>query len=307
MDTTILKGSRILVIGASSFIGSHLVPVLKNKGAFIYTANRSSSPSSNQEIIHRIMDITDTNSVEKTIDQVRPDYVFNLSGYVQGGREVGNVWPTFRTNLEGTVNLFMALQHTSIKRLIIMGSLDEHQVDTEVVRPVSPYAASKIAASAYARMFNDLFDLPVTIVRPYMVYGPNQKDQSKLVPYTILSILKQKTPSFTGGNREADWVYVSDVVDALILSAVYPDLGGLTVQIGTGELSSVKKVVTTIYDLLQVSEPPQFGSIPDRESETVVSANVEQTKRLIGWEAEIDLETGLKSTVDWYKENFGNL
>jgi UDP-glucose 4-epimerase len=307
MDIKIPKGSRILVIGASSFIGSHLVRALKKQEVVIYTANRSVNQFSDPEITHSIMDITEFSSVNETIDRIRPDYVFNLSGYVEGGRELKNVWPTFETNLEGTLNLFMALQEFPCKRLVIIGSLDEHQIDTELVRPVSPYAASKIAASAYARMFYALFDLPVVIVRLYMVYGPNQKDQDKLIPYTILSILREEIPSFTSGTREADWVYVTDVVDALIRSAVIPDLDGATVHVGTGKLSSVKKVVTAIFELLQVSDPPKFGSIPDRKLETVISANVEQTIKQIGWEAKTDLETGLKNTIDWYRENVNKL
>jgi|AntRauTorcE11897_2_1112592.scaffolds.fasta_scaffold06844_2 nucleoside-diphosphate-sugar epimerase len=301
----VLNGNKILIIGASSFIGSHLVTALNEHNVTIYTANRSANTFSDPEITHSRLDITDLSSVKKTIDKIRPDYVFNLSGYVEGGRELENIWPTFKINLEGTINLFMALQRVSFKRLIIMGSLDEHQMDLERLSPVSPYAASKITSSAYARMFHSLYDLPVVIARPYMVYGPNQKDQNKLVPYTILSILKAETPDFSSGTREADWVYISDVVDALIRCAERPNLEGKTVHVGTGKLNSVKKVVTTIFEILQVKESPKFSFIPDRKMETIISANVEQTMQQINWEAKVDLRSGLKATINWYQENLG--
>lgn len=304
MDTTTLAGAKVMVIGASSFIGSHLVPELKQQGAIVFTANRSESFSSQGALTHRTLDITDLASVERVLEEVMPDYIFNLSGHVQGGRAIEHVWPAFKVNLEGTVNLLTTLKRYPCKRLIILGSLDEHQPNNQLIQPVSPYAASKIAASAYARMFHLLFETPVVIAQLFMVYGPNQKDQLKLVPYTILSILKGEIPSFSSGSRKADWVYVKDVVDGLTKIATFPGIEGATIQFGTGRLAAVEEVVSKLFELLKVNTHPKFGAIEDRKAETIIAANVDETKQLIGWGAKISLEEGLKKTVSWYKEQF---
>lgn len=298
-----LAGAKVLVLGASSFIGSHLVPELHQQGGIIFTANRAASSEFNGEIFHQSLDITDLSSVEKVIKEIRPDYIFNLSGHVQGARTLEQLWPTFKVNLEGTLNLLHTVQRYPCQRLILLGSLEEHQVHHQL-QPVSPYAASKIAASAYASMFHLLFETPVVIAQLFMVFGPNQKDPLKLVPYTIQSILKGEVPLFSSGRRKADWVYVADVVDGLIRAATVPGIEGFTIQFGTGRLSSVEEVVANIFELLQVNAPPSFGSIDDRKFETIIAANVDKTKLLVDWEAKISLEEGLKKTVQWHQEQY---
>lgn len=306
MEITNIAGAKTLVIGASSFIGAHLVPELKKQGAIVFTTIHREPTALNGAEAHFSLDITDPSAVQNIIKEIKPEYVFNLSGYVQGGRALEHVFPSFKVNLEGTLHLLTALQQFPCKRLIILGSLDEYQPDNQLIHPVSPYAASKIAANAYARMFHTLFETPVVIARPFMVYGPNQKDRLKLVPYTILSILKGEIPAFSSGSRTADWVYVSDVIDGLIRCATFPGIDGRTIQFGTGRLASVKEVVSDIFKLLSIECPPNFGAMDDRKAETIIAADVKATQQLIGWEAKISLEEGLKKTVKWYQTQWSN-
>jgi UDP-glucose 4-epimerase len=305
MNVNSLAGAKVLVIGASSFIGANLVPALLNQGATVYTTSKSDPAEFGNNPTHRTLDITELPELENLIKSVRPDYIFNLSGYVQGGRILENVWPTFKVNLEGTVNLLTILHQYPCKRLILLGSLEELQSNHQSISPASPYAASKIAASTYARMFHSLFEMPLVIAQLFMVYGPNQKDHQKLVPYTIQSILKGEVPLFSSGTRKADWVYVADIVEGLIQAAIYPGIEGKSIQFGTGRLTSVEEVVTRIFDLLQVEIPPKFGAIGDRKLETIIAADVDETRQLINWKSKVSLEEGVVETVDWYKKQFG--
>lgn len=304
MVTPLLNRAKVLVIGATSFIGSHLISELKKHGAVIFVTTRIKSPDTNGDLVHLSLDITDLFAVEQVIKDIRPDYIFNFAGHVNGGRGMEHVWPSFKVNLEGTINLLTAVKRYSCKRLILLGSLEEKQVENQLIQPVSPYAASKIASSAYTRMFHALFETPVVIAQLFMVYGPNQKDHLKLVPYTILSILNGETPSFSSGIREADWIYVTDIVEGLIQAATFPGIEGTTIQFGTGQLCAIKEVVSNLFDLLEVDIDPIFGEIEDRRSEIVIAANVAETKQLIAWEAKVPLSEGLKKTVRWYKEQF---
>jgi nucleoside-diphosphate-sugar epimerase len=299
MDPISLRGAKVLVIGANSFIGAHLVPEIVMEGGIVYSTDRKTL-STNSAGKHYQLDITDLEAVKDLIKDIQPDYIFNFSGFVQGGRTLENLWPTFKVNLEGTINLLTALQQYPCKRLILLGSMEELQEE----HPVSPYAASKIAASSYARMFYTLFSTPVVIAQLFMVYGPNQKDERKLVPYTIQSILNKEIPHFSSGVRQTDWVYVGDIVSGLIQIATYPGIEGASIQFGTGRLSSVKEVITNIFELMKVEASPVFGNIEDRKHETTLVADVAATKTLIGWEANTSLKEGLKKTVAWYQEYF---
>lgn len=299
--------AKVLVVGSSSFIGVNLVPALKKHNAVVIGTYFSTvAPACLENVEYRYLDVTDFEAVKEIIDDTQPDYIFNLSGYVQGKRGIEYVWPTFKTNLEGTINLLMALQGTSCKCMINLGSLEEHQLDASAIQPVSPYAASKIAANAYVRMFHALYKTPLIVVRPFMVYGPKQKDHTKLVPYTILSILKGKLPEFSSGLRKADWLYVEDAVAGLITIALTAGLEGQTLQMGTGELTSVQEIVETIFDLLGVKTKPKFGLRTDRKSEVEIAANTQKAQELVGWKSTTPFREGLKKTIAWYQEQLNS-
>ena len=133
-----------------------------------------------------------------------------------------------------------------------------------------------------------------------MVYGPDQPDRSKLVPYTITSLLRGEAPQLMSGQRAVDWVYVDDVVDALITLAEAPEAVGRVLDVGSGRLHTVRHVVETIAGIVGTGVAPSFGSLPDRQAEVEAVADVAVTTRVCGWAPVTDLEEGLKRTVAWY-------
>jgi nucleoside-diphosphate-sugar epimerase len=170
--------------------------------------------------------------------------------------------------------------------------------------PCSPYAASKSSCGLYARMFHELYGLPVAIARPMMVYGPGQWDVTKLLPYVTTSLLAGESPRVGSGLRELDWVFVDDVVDGFLSVASAEHVSGLTIDLGSGTLTSVRDMVQRLAHLVGTPTPIQFGSIPDRALERPRAAKVDDTRRLIGWEARTSLEDGLATTVAWYRETW---
>ena len=165
-------------------------------------------------------------------------------------------------------------------------------------------SAAKWAARVYARMFFALYACPVVLTRVFMVYGPVQRDTTKLVPYTINSLLRGEAPRFTRGTREIDWIYVDDVVEALLAAAQAPRVEGLTFDIGTGTLTPIRSVVESILRIVGSSSEPLFGSLPDRALEIVRSADIRQAERKLNWSPRVSLEDGLTRTVDWYRSQF---
>ena len=159
------------------------------------------------------------------------------------------------------------------------------------------------AASAYARMCHALYKTPVTIARIFMVYGPGQKDTKKLVPYTILSLLRGSAPRLTSGERPVDWIYVRDVAEGLMAIAHSGGLEGRTVDLGSGSLVSVRQVVENISDIINNAVRPEFGSLAQRPMEQVRKANSQETRDLLGWQPRTSLRAGLEATVQWYREH----
>ena len=298
------KDKKILVTGASGFIGTPLCRRLIQEKAVVYGVCRKRSGTSDPDVFWSHGDISDLTFVQKLMENVQPDFIFHLASHVIGHRELHAVQPTFKANLQAAINLLTVASEIGCKRIILIGSQEEPDYgETSFAVPSSPYAAAKWAASSYARMCNALFQTPVTIARVFMVYGPGQKDIRKLVPYTILSLLNGKSPGLSSGARKVDWIYVDDVVDGLLAIAQSNRLNGKTVDLGTGELVTVRELVELISDFVQGEVKPKFGEVSERPMEQVRKARSEETKSLIGWQARTSLRDGLLSTIEWYRKH----
>ena len=129
-----------------------------------------------------------------------------------------------------------------------------------------------------------------------MVYGPGQQDHLKVIPYSIGEALAGRAPELTSGARRVDWVYVEDVVRGLLTLAESDGLEGETLDLGSGELVTVREVVERICHALG-SPAPRIGVLPDRALETTRRANVERTRERTGWQPLVGLDEGLHRTI----------
>ncbi|MGH7277244.1 MAG: NAD-dependent epimerase/dehydratase family protein, partial [Candidatus Rokuibacteriota bacterium] len=150
------------------------------------------------------------------------------------------------------------------------------------------------------RMFHGLYGTPVVLVRLFMTYGPGQAPD-KVLPYTILSLLRGAPPRLSGGERPLDWIYVDDVVEAFVRIAQAPGLEGTTIDVGSGEAAPLRAVVRQIVDLVAPSIEPLFGELPDRPFNGARTADVATTYARLGWSPTTSLSAGLRRTVEWYR------
>lgn len=301
-------GSAVLVTGATGFAGHALCRALLALGARVHGLARSADESP-AGVVPWSVDLRNTDHVEAACKQIAPDYVFHLAGQVTARQESDLVRSMFEHNLLGTLNLLLALMpagaaHGNCRRIVAAGTPEESAGDVRTATVASPYAAAKTAATVYTRMFERLYHLPVVTVRPFLTYGPRQ-EATKLVPYTILKLLRGESPQLTSGRRLCDFVYVRDVVRGMLRAALAPGVEGQTFDLGSGLPMSIRTAVEWIAKITGRDVPVHFGAVPDRHGEGPLIADAAATQRILGWESRWTLAVGMMETVAWYAEQIG--
>ncbi len=309
-----LQGKNVLVTGGVGFIGSHLAERLVKERASVSiikkkTSDTLSIDSFKDKISIYDCDLKDYPSVKKVIRSARPDIVFHLASFTSPERDV-DVRFVMENNFFSTVNLFKAL-NGKFDLFINTGTCEEYGNgpvpfdEGQLPISVSPYSASKIITTYYCGMLHMAYNLPIITLRPFLTYGPRQRNSKMLIPSSILNAFQNEPLKMTKGDQTRDFIHVSDVVEGYILAAKSKKALGEIINIGSGKEYKIKDVVQKVYGLVGGKAKPLIGAIPYRVGETMhFYCSNKKAKKLIGWQPEVKFDDGLKSTVDWYKEKF---
>jgi nucleoside-diphosphate-sugar epimerase len=310
-----LAGRRVLVTGASGFIGSHLCRRLLAEGAEVHALTSTVSSvyparllGIRESIRLHEASLDDRGAMQLLGAEVRPDYVFHLGAYTHVGKSWSRVDECIQVNVQGTVNLLMALEPHGFTRFVNTGT-SEIYGDVEVpfredgpVHPVSPYSVSKYAAEEYCRLFADARSLPVVRVRPFNAYGPMQSPD-RVIPEIISRAVQRQPLMMTQGTQTREFNFVEDLADGFVALAVAPGVDGELFNLGCGREVSMRDVATMILSLMGDPIKPQFGALPERPIEIPrMYADVSKTRERVGWTSAISLEEGLGRTIEWYRE-----
>lgn len=298
---------KVLVTGATGFIGWHLCEALVALAAEVHGLSRAVST---QNLVRGCkpwaLDLTDIEAVRAAVSKIQPQLIYSLAGMVTARQDLNLVLPMLWNNLVGTVHLLLVAAEIGCERMVVVGSSEEPTAGIMHDMPTSPYAAAKAAASMYARMFHKVYGLPLVIARPFMTYGPRQ-EPTKLVPYVIFTLLRGENPHLGSGRRVCDFVYVLDVVRGLLKASIQPGLEGEMVDLGTGKGTVIRDVVELVVELTGSTGRPVFGTVPDRIGERPQIADKDASRRLIDWEPLWSLREGLIETVAWYRARMGDI
>ena len=298
MPVDSLRDARVLVTGSTGFIGLNLCRALSREGAHVVGACVTQGRQKPDYLDSlETVQLSDENACDALIKNVRPDIIYHMGALVTGARDIDLVKPMIVENLIGTVNVIHSVHANSVGKIVVAGSIEEPK-DHEMVS--SPYAASKFAARMYGELYRSLSEINLTHACISMVYGPMQRDMTKLVPYVISQLLQGVGPQLTSGTRLADWIYVDDVVDALLLLAKN-DRHPAKVDIGTGELNSVRMVVEILASYADPNIELSFGGVMDRPNEVANAADVSVLESSYQFSPQYSLKTGLEKTFDWYR------
>jgi UDP-glucose 4-epimerase len=308
-------GKRVLVTGASGFIGSHLVARLVDDGAEVHALTSAVSSvyparllSVRESITLHEGSLIDRSAMQALAATVRPELVLHLGAYTHVGKSWQRVDECIQVNVQGTVNLLQALENTGYERFVytgtseIYGDVDVPFREDDLVNPVSPYSVAKYAGERYCRMFHKGLGWPIACVRPFNAYGPAQSPD-RVIPEIIVRALRGQRLRMTKGHQTRDFNYVTDLADGFVRAATTPGIDGEVINIGTGHEVSMRDIALTVLDLLDNPIQAEFGALPERPTEIPrMFADATKARRLLGWEPQVNLREGLGRTIAWYRD-----
>lgn len=310
-----LNGARALVTGASGFIGSHLTRRLLDLGAEVHALTSVVSsvyPTRLVDLRDRLTlhegSLTDRGALEQIAATVKPDYVFHLGAYTHVGKSWSRVDECVQVNVQGTVNLLMALAPHGYKRFIntgtseIYGDIDVPFREDKQPHPVSPYSVSKYAAEEYCRLFAEAYKWPIVRVRPFNAYGPAQSPD-RVIPEIITRAVRGERLKMTQGRQTREFNYVEDLAEGFVQLATAPDVDGDLFNLGCGIDVSMREVATTILDLMGNPVEAEFGAMPDRPTEIwEMRCDPSKAQQRFGYDPATSLQDGLAKTIEWYRQ-----
>ena len=302
---------RVIVTGTSGFIGMHLARALVTSGAevtSVVTADRDTPRFAQFDVPMRRVVIDDPCKIGDIIREVSPRYVIHLNAYISLERSLRAVRESIQTNVLSTIDLLYACTEEKVDRVILMGSCEEYGQKycpfnpTLVLEPNSPYGASKAAGTMYASMFHGSFNLPTVVLRPSVVYGPDQSPR-QLISMVMDALADRRTIDVTAGRQTRDFVYIDDVVDTILLSLTTDKAIGGTFNVGSGEVVTVRTALELIEEITGRKNLIQYGARPYAESERFhYEPMLEETFEALQWRPSVMLKAGLartwKSVID---------
>jgi UDP-glucose 4-epimerase len=291
----------IFLTGATGFIGRRLAERLITAGAEVTALVLPSEIDLLPEGVRVIPgDITIPETVTEAIATTQPALIIHLAA-------IGITNPDLpftaacAVNVGGVINVLdAARQVEAINRIVLVGSSYEYGARRadDGLDPFNAYSASKVAAWAFARAAYNTWDAPIVWMRLFQVYGPGQREQA-LIPAAIRAALDGDDFRMTAGEQQRDFVFIEDVIEGVLAAAIAPGIEGRALDVGTGQLHRIRAAVERIWALSGARGRILAGALPYRPGEVpAIPADVDRTRRLTGWEAQVELATGLQKTIE---------
>lgn len=307
--------------GGAGFVGSHLVERLVDEGCRVRVlanykshpgiGNLAFTPPEVREQVEVVWgDICDRDSVLRVVEGT--SLVFHLAALI--GIPYSYVAPGsyVQTNIVGTLNVLQAARTCGVERLVhtstseVYGSAQYTPMDER--HPLvgqSPYAATKIAADKLVESFGCSFELPVTTIRPFNIFGPRQSDRA-IVPTIIAQRASGREGVQIGDpTPRRDFTFVTDTVDAFVRASVRDSAVGRTIHVGSGASMSMGEIAQRICDRMgggtvasdNVRTRPATSEVRELVADSALA------KSLLGWKPHVDLDTGLDRTIDFVRRH----
>lgn len=292
---------KILITGASGFIGRHTLDKLKNLGYEVH-ALAFKNPIKSIDVHWHIVDLHKQKDVSKLIKEIQPSHLLHLAWNVSPG------YLNSCNNFDWVVlslNLFKEFQQNGGKRIVVAGTCFQYDHQDEICneettlrKPASIYGACKQSLQTMLESFSKQTDLSTAWGNIFFIYGENESP-ARLVSSVIISLLKNESANCTEGTQIRDFLYVEDVADAFV-HLVDSDIQG-TMNIGSGQAIELKNIINNLAKILTKTELINLGAraMPKDEPAQIV-ADTTRLKNELNWQPKYTLNDGLIKTVKWW-------
>ena len=298
---------KILITGGTGFIGYNLAKkCLKlNWSVTSLSSKKPKKLRKLKKVNYLICDISDRKKLKKKI-KTNYDYVVNLAGYVDHSHKL----KTMKSHYNGCKNISSLFLKTKIKKFIQIGSCVEYgkisspqkENDHNKHKTYSVYGSSKLLSTKFLLKLKKKFDFPVSILRLYLVYGPNQ-DENRVVPITIKNAMRDNNFDCSSGLQFRDFLYIDDLIEAILKILRNKKSTGEIFNIGSGKPIKVKSLILKICKIIGHGKP-KFGIIKFRKDEIkMLYPSIKKAKRILGWKPLVNINLGIKKTIRYYKNN----
>jgi len=309
-----MKHKNILITGGLGFIGSHIADKLIADNNIIIIDNQSTghlknlkNPNhENLKIINQ--DICNTNFDDLTSNI---DYIFHLAAMANVPLSIKYPIKCSEINLNSTIKLLKSAADNDVKKVIFSSSSSVYGTnknmplkETEYLRPISPYAASKASCELYLKSFYESYDLNYTSLRYFNVFGPRQSlnsEYASAIPNFINAILTNTQPVIYGdGEQTRDFIYIGSVVEANI-AASKSDYNGI-VNVASGVNISINELYELIRQLLKSDLKPKY--LPKRPGDIKHShADITNISKINMEIKQNNFKKEIEKTINWFKTN----
>jgi len=317
-----LNNKKILITGASGFIGSHLTEKLLEKGCDVKVFVKYNSGGDigklkeiGKEKLERLEivrgDLRNYEGVKRAVSGA--EIVFHLGALISIPYSYTDPRDFVDVNIIGTLNILRACQEEKVKKIVITSSSEVYGTaiyspidEKHPLQPQSPYSATKIAADNISESFYHSFNLPITIIRPFNTYGPRQSMRA-VIPTIVYQALFREKIELGSLFPKRDFNFVEDVIEGFIKIAESDSSIGKIINIGSGKSISIKELVEKIKEILgkqeMIIEVQEEKIRPENSEVKLLLCDNSKAKEIINWEPKISFEEGLRKVIEYVKDN----
>ena len=308
-----LSGQRVLVTGATGFIGANLVRALLQAKAEVHVIVRAGSDRWRlagvaAQINWHGADLTAIEPLAQAVVAAKPDIIFHSAAFGGHPTHAAQREAALFATVAGTSNLLEALDPLPYRRLVHLGSSLEYGPkvkplrEDELLEPNTFRGATKAAAALLCLQAARAERKPIVVLRPFSVYGPWEAN-GRLIPTLMLTLLRRGEMRLTEAGTYRDFIFIEDVVEACLLAATAEGINGEIINAGAGEQYSNEEVVALAQEIAGIRVTVTPGAFPHRPSDTANwVADISKAQRLLGWQPRHSLGAGLAKTFAWFRE-----
>jgi len=294
-----LENKRVLVTGGMGYLGAFLVKALQREKAIVFVLDKNVKPSAQAFKV----DITNAKEVKNAITKIKPDLIYHLAATLNRERNFDNFETIQKINHLGTFNLLEALKEIPYQNFIftstseIYGSNKAPFHEGQIPDPASPYSLTKVYSENLLNTYSKTYNKNFTIMRLFNFFGKNMPTQF-FIPQLIESLKTKESFDMTKGEQIRDFLYVEDVISALLLAAKKQENKRQTYNVCSGEGVTLKQLVKTIGEVLESNCVINFGALPYRENEiwNMVGDN-SKIKKELNFTVQYNLKQAIQEVV----------